>query len=238
MTPRGQGGINQLGGAFANGKPLPFHVRLRILELALYGYRPCDISRHLLVSHGCVSKILTRFAETGSILPGAIGGSKPRVSTPLVISKIRQYKDENASLFAWEIREKLLYEGICPRDSLPSVSSINRILRRSPKMGPNKRDAVASPPGMEDKRTISMKERISFASSEIPSLKNVSSGSEVLPSFEDLKEELSSLTVSQAHVSGTDASQDASDEGHTLLKHQNLQKRTFYIKDILDLRLS
>ncbi|GFW06809.1 paired box pox-neuro protein [Trichonephila clavipes] len=68
----GQGGINQLGGTFANGKPLPFHVRLRILELALYGYRPCDISRHLLVSHGCVSKILTRFAETGSILPGAI----------------------------------------------------------------------------------------------------------------------------------------------------------------------
>lgn len=66
-------GVNQLGGNFANGKPLPFHVRLRILELALCGYRPCDISRQLLVSHGCVSKILARFAETGSILPGAIG---------------------------------------------------------------------------------------------------------------------------------------------------------------------
>lgn len=69
----GQGGVNQLGGAFANGKPLPLHVRLRILELAFYGYRPCDISRQLLVSHGCVSKILARFTETGSILPGAIG---------------------------------------------------------------------------------------------------------------------------------------------------------------------
>ncbi|KAH9362601.1 hypothetical protein HPB48_015485 [Haemaphysalis longicornis] len=67
------GGVNQLGGSFANGKPLPFHVRLRILELALFGYRPCDISRQLLVSHGCVSKILARFTETGSILPGAIG---------------------------------------------------------------------------------------------------------------------------------------------------------------------
>lgn len=61
------------------------------------------------------------------------GGSKPRVSTPLVISKIRQYKEDNASLFAWEIREKLLFEGICPRDSLPSVSSINRILRKTSK---------------------------------------------------------------------------------------------------------
>jgi len=68
-----QGGVNQLGGIFSNGKPLPFHVRLRILEMALCGYRPCDISRQLLVSHGCVSKILARFTETGSILPGAIG---------------------------------------------------------------------------------------------------------------------------------------------------------------------
>uniref|UniRef100_T1JL78 Paired domain-containing protein n=1 Tax=Strigamia maritima TaxID=126957 RepID=T1JL78_STRMM len=127
-----QGGVNQLGGLFANGRPLPFHIRRRILELALYGFRPCDISRQLLVSHGCVSKILARFAETGSILPGAIGGSKPRVSTPLVITKIKQYKQENASLFAWEIRERLLCDGVCTRESLPSVSSINRILRNSP----------------------------------------------------------------------------------------------------------
>ncbi|XP_018495743.2 paired box protein Pax-1 [Galendromus occidentalis] len=124
------GGVNQLGGAFSNGKPLPLHVRVRILEMALLGFRPCDISRRLLVSHGCVSKILSRFAETGSILPGAIGGSKPRVSTPLVIEKILRYKKENGSLFAWEIRERLLREGVCPREALPSVSSINRILRK------------------------------------------------------------------------------------------------------------
>lgn len=75
----GQAGVNQLGGVFVNGRPLPDCVRRRIVELALLGVRPCDISRQLLVSHGCVSKILTRFYETGSIRPGSIGGSKTKV---------------------------------------------------------------------------------------------------------------------------------------------------------------
>lgn len=30
-------GVNQLGGSFHNGKPLPLSIRLRILELALQG---------------------------------------------------------------------------------------------------------------------------------------------------------------------------------------------------------
>lgn len=64
---------NQLGGSFSNGKPLPFDSRLKILSMSLKGYRPCDISRRLLISHGCVSKILAKFHKTGSILPGTIG---------------------------------------------------------------------------------------------------------------------------------------------------------------------
>lgn len=78
------GEVNQLGGVFVNGRPLPNAVRMRIVELSQVGIRPCDISRQLRVSHGCVSKILARYHETGSILPGAIGGSKPRVTTPKV----------------------------------------------------------------------------------------------------------------------------------------------------------
>ena len=78
-THTGQAGVNQLGGVFVNGRPLPDCVRARIVQLAQLGVRPCDISRQLLVSHGCVSKILTRYYETGSIRPGNIGGSKPKV---------------------------------------------------------------------------------------------------------------------------------------------------------------
>ncbi|XP_067671974.1 paired box protein Pax-5-like isoform X23 [Haliotis asinina] len=125
----GHGGVNQLGGVFVNGRPLPDVVRTRIVDLAHQGVRPCDISRQLRVSHGCVSKILGRYYETGSIKPGVIGGSKPKVATPKVVDAITRYKQDNPTMFAWEIRDRLLTEGVCSQDNVPSVSSINRIVR-------------------------------------------------------------------------------------------------------------
>lgn len=137
------GEVNQLGGVFVNGRPLPNAVRMRIIELAQLGVRPCDISRQLKVSHGCVSKILQRYKETGSVLPGTIGGSKPRVTTPKVVQRIKTYKQRDPGIFAWEIRDKLLSDGVCDKHNVPSVSSISRILRnklnddhRQPQVGP------------------------------------------------------------------------------------------------------
>ncbi|XP_032646739.1 paired box protein Pax-1 [Chelonoidis abingdonii] len=142
------GEVNQLGGVFVNGRPLPNAIRLRIVELAQLGIRPCDISRQLRVSHGCVSKILARYNETGSILPGAIGGSKPRVTTPNVVKHIRDYKQGDPGIFAWEIRDRLLADGVCDKYNVPSVSSISRILRN--KIGnlsqPSPYDSTKQPP--------------------------------------------------------------------------------------------
>ncbi|XP_072165666.1 paired box protein Pax-2-like [Diadema setosum] len=135
---KSHGGVNQLGGVFVNGRPLPDVVRQRIVDLAHSGVRPCDISRQLRVSHGCVSKILGRYYETGSIKPGVIGGSKPKVATPKVVNKIADYKRQNPTMFAWEIRDRLLAEGVCEKDNVPSVSSINRIVRN--KLGDKKLD--------------------------------------------------------------------------------------------------
>lgn len=81
------------------------------------------------MSHGCVSKILARYNDTGSILPGTIGGSKPRVTTNRVVDAIRRYKEKDPGIFAWEIRDKLLADVVCDKYNVPSVSSISRILR-------------------------------------------------------------------------------------------------------------
>ncbi|XP_063721416.1 paired box protein Pax-8-like isoform X2 [Symsagittifera roscoffensis] len=131
-------------------------VRQRIVDLAQSGVRPCDISRQLRVSHGCVSKILARFYETGSIRPGVIGGSKPKVATPGVVDKIGEYKRLNPTMFAWEIRDRLLQDNVCSSETVPSVSSINRIVRNKigDKLdGDGKRDSLGdsmSTPGGHD----------------------------------------------------------------------------------------
>lgn len=104
----GQGRVNQLGGVFINGRPLPNHTRFKIVELASKGVRPCMISRQLRVSHGCVSKILNRYQETGSIRPGVIGGSKPKVATPEIETRIEDLKKMNPGIFSNEIRERLI----------------------------------------------------------------------------------------------------------------------------------
>ncbi|XP_056016892.1 paired box protein Pax-6-like [Ostrea edulis] len=124
-------GLNQLGGTFTNGRPLPESVRQMILKLHHDGVKSCEISRLTKVSHGCVSKLLNRYQNTGSIAPSVAGGSRPKVSTNVVVDMVVKYKTKNPEMFAREIRQVLLQNGICSEDNVPSVSSINRILRRN-----------------------------------------------------------------------------------------------------------
>uniref|UniRef100_A0A914VM27 Paired domain-containing protein n=1 Tax=Plectus sambesii TaxID=2011161 RepID=A0A914VM27_9BILA len=81
-------------------------------------------------SHGCVSKILYRYAETGSISPGQIGGNpRSRMTIQAVEKQIVRLKTENPTMFANELREKLIEQDFCTRANAPTVSSINRLLR-------------------------------------------------------------------------------------------------------------
>ena len=126
---QGQGRVNQLGGVFINGRPLPNHIRLKIIEMAAAGVRPCVISRQLRVSHGCVSKILNRYQETGSIKPGVVGGSKPKIDTERIEKRVKEYQERNPGIFSWEIKDKLVEDGMCTEETVPSISSISRLLK-------------------------------------------------------------------------------------------------------------
>ena len=125
----GPGRLNQLGGAYINGKPLSKEIRQEILALALRGFRPCDISRRLRITHGCVSKLLSKYRKTGSIQPGGEGVGRPRVITPRIAQRILEYRKEQPRLFSWEIRDRLVQDGLCSKESLPSLSSISRLLK-------------------------------------------------------------------------------------------------------------
>ncbi|XP_061686403.1 paired box protein Pax-5-like [Syngnathoides biaculeatus] len=47
-------------------------------------------------------------------------------------------------MFAWEIRDRLLAERVCDNDSVPSVSSINRIIRTKVQQPPGQAGSVAA----------------------------------------------------------------------------------------------
>ena len=50
------------------------------------------------------------------------------MATHSVVVKITEYKRDNPTMFAWEIRDRLLADGVCTSDTVPSVSSINRFV--------------------------------------------------------------------------------------------------------------
>uniref|UniRef100_A0A915MBW5 Paired domain-containing protein n=1 Tax=Meloidogyne javanica TaxID=6303 RepID=A0A915MBW5_MELJA len=50
IVDSGHTGVNQLGGVFVNGRPLPDNIRQKIVDFHKEGMRPCDISRQLQVS--------------------------------------------------------------------------------------------------------------------------------------------------------------------------------------------
>uniref|UniRef100_T1GJB9 Mediator of RNA polymerase II transcription subunit 26 n=1 Tax=Megaselia scalaris TaxID=36166 RepID=T1GJB9_MEGSC len=131
-SPAGHSGINQLGGVYVNGRPLPDSTRQKIVELAHSEQDRATFQEFYKFQMDVLVKYwegIFIYYETGSIKPRAIGGSKPRVATTPVVQKIADYKRECPSIFAWEIRDRLLSEQVCNSDNIPSVSSINRVLR-------------------------------------------------------------------------------------------------------------
>lgn len=124
--PGRSSGTNQLGRTYSPGLPLSMGEREHIVALYKNGWKICDISKRLCVTHSCVSKILNRYRTTGSVRPK--DAKEGRTESPLVIA-IRDYRARLGMSRQSEIREQLIADGICSRENAPSRSSINHILR-------------------------------------------------------------------------------------------------------------
>ncbi|VDO50524.1 unnamed protein product [Onchocerca flexuosa] len=58
--PSRSSGTNQLGRIYSPGLPLSMSEREQIVSLYKSGWKICDISKRLCITHSCVSKILNR----------------------------------------------------------------------------------------------------------------------------------------------------------------------------------
>ena len=168
--------VNQLGGQFVNGRALPTHVRQRIVEMASAGIRSCVISRELRVSHGCVSKILGRFQKTGSIKPGAAGGSKKKINiTPEIELQILNLRKTGSS--AWEIREAMLQSKIIQSQTAPTVDGIRRVLVAHGVGEPNDRPDQSDDEGKMPEVTLikrkQRRQRTTFSANQIDELEKI-----------------------------------------------------------------
>ena len=126
----GLGRVNQLGGSYINGKALSNEIRQKIIAMASRGVRPCEISRRLQITHGCISKLLTKYRKTGSIQPGGVGVGRPRVITCHIAQRIYQYLTEQPRIHSREIQARLVQDNICSPENSPSLTSISRLLKK------------------------------------------------------------------------------------------------------------
>uniref|UniRef100_A0A914ZTC5 Paired domain-containing protein n=1 Tax=Parascaris univalens TaxID=6257 RepID=A0A914ZTC5_PARUN len=64
-------GTNLYGRPYCPGRPLSMEDRGQIIELHMSGMKVNAISKQLCISHGCVSKIISRYRETGMLSPAS-----------------------------------------------------------------------------------------------------------------------------------------------------------------------
>ncbi|KAM7425655.1 Paired box protein Pax-3 [Porites harrisoni] len=124
------GRVNQLGGVFFNGKPLPISVRKQIIEMAELGVRPCDISRQLKVSHGCISKLLSKYHDTGSFEPGRVTKTKSARDVRLTVAeRSDSYYRATPVTLPWEANKSRLFAGgLCSQEISSRQTNMHWIL--------------------------------------------------------------------------------------------------------------
>ncbi|CAB4013405.1 paired box Pax-7-like, partial [Paramuricea clavata] len=120
---------NNLGGTYVRGKSTPSIIRSRIVLLFYDGKSMKDISDDVKLSVEGVRKILNSYFETHSISAKLPPGKDHSVITDNVLEHIEWYKTQKPSIYAREIRDRLIRQGVSDENHAPSNSAIAYSIR-------------------------------------------------------------------------------------------------------------
>ena len=107
--------------------PIPDVVRHQVIRLYEQGRSYRSIAETLSISHPSVSNIVGFYLQTGTYK------AVPTIRTPKerkklnldTLEAIELYKLQKPTIFTKEIKQKLLLDGVCDPETLPSKSHIN-----------------------------------------------------------------------------------------------------------------
>ena len=114
----------------SQGKPLPDIVRHQVVRLHLQGRSQRSIATVLDISKSTVGNIVSNYSETGEVnrpLSQKCRGRERQKLDVETMKAIELYKILIAkpSIYAKEIRSKLVEDNVCTYQNLPSIRYIN-----------------------------------------------------------------------------------------------------------------
>ena len=116
--------VNQQHGIYDNGKALPQFYRERVLDLHHQGFSQRQIAQDMRVSVGYVNKVVQLYEHSNSSLAAPRNRPVRNKFTRDVIEYVECEKLCKPSVYASEIQQRLLLDGISPPGYVPSQSGI------------------------------------------------------------------------------------------------------------------
>ena len=124
--------FNQNGGIYDHGRHQQQILREYILDLHHVNFSQRDIAEHTLASKSFVQKVVARYEKENTSLPAV----KKNTSGPVrkidsdALEYLEVQKLSKPSMYASELRNRLLLDGVVARVDLPTAAQINKRLRR------------------------------------------------------------------------------------------------------------
>ena len=120
--------VNSFGREYKPGRPVNKEIRRRIIDLYLVGEGPFVISRSGRVTKERFGKsfdIMRRMVQSYDAFSQGGRTYSSKLSDD-VLESLELFKLTKPSMYSREIRERLLNDGICDRQSIPGLSTRTR----------------------------------------------------------------------------------------------------------------